>query len=301
VTEQVTANDAPLILEPGIYASVSEERYHSDPCETPSLSVSVATTLVTYSEAHAYLEHPRLGGEPFKPTAEMDFGSLCHALMLNQNRPVVLIEADDFKTKEARRLRDEAQANGAIPVLARKLVDANATVEACRARLVAEYGIHLDGESEVTIVWDEKADDGTLVRCRGRLDHVRAEAGRIYDLKFCADARPETCRNKLVSLGYAIQHAAYVRGLAAVRPELLGRLDLEFPFCEVTRPHAVTVCELAGSMRELGQSLWRRAVNRWARALNTGNWPAYGRTRAEAKPWEIERAMAGTFVELDAI
>jgi len=300
--ETIPANDGtPRVLAPGIYERVPEELYHSDPCETPSLSSSIATIVVAKSEAHAWLAHPRLGAEPRTPSGDMDHGSLCHALMLNQSRPVVLIEADDFKTKEAKRQRDEARAAGALPILKARLEEANATVEACRERLRAEYGIVLDGISEATIVWDEKADDGTLVRCRSRVDHFRESVPKIYDLKFCANAHPDTCRNKLVSMGYAIQHAAYVSGLSTLMPELRGRLDLEFPFCEVDRPHAVTVMELAGSMRELGQRLWQRAVNRWARALNTGNWPAYGRTRAEARPWELEQAMSGGTVELDAI
>ena len=289
------------MLQPGLHLAIDESEYHSDPCETPSLSVSIATTLVTYSEAHAYLEHPRLGGEPFTPSQEMDFGSLCHALMLNQHRPVVIIEAHDFKTKAAKEQRDAARAAGALPILAHKLVEASATVDACRVRMRDEYDIELDGDSEVTIVWDETADDGTRVRCRGRVDHLRTDVGRVYDLKFCGDARPETCRNKLVSLGYAIQHTAYLSGLGQVAPDLAGRLEFEFPFCEVTKPHAVTVCELAGSMRELGQQLWRRAINRWARALNTNQWPAYGRIRAEARPWEIDRAISGTDADIERL
>ncbi len=288
-------------LAPGLYLDVSEADYHSDPCGAPSLSVSVATTLVTYSEAHAYLEHPKLGGQPWKPTKEMDFGTICHALMLKKGRDIVEVDADDYKTKAAQSARDEARARGAVPILKAKRPEADAAVAACRDRMLSEYGIDLDGDSEVTLVWDELADDGTSVRCRGRMDHFRESTGRIYDLKFCGDARPEICRNKLVSLGYAIQYTAYLSGLTKARPDLLGRVDFEFPFCEVTKPHAVTVAEFAGSMRELGQTYWRRAVNRWARALNTGRWPAYGRFRAEAKPHEIERALSAGTVELDAI
>ena len=37
----------------------------------------------------------------------------------------------------------------------------------------------------------DTADDGTRVRCRGRLDHLSKSRERVYDLKFCDDARPD--------------------------------------------------------------------------------------------------------------
>jgi hypothetical protein len=81
--------------------------YHADPCVSPSLSQSIAHTLVTLSPRHAWLEHPRLGGQKRKATKAMDEGSILHRLLLGEGVDVGVIHEDDYKTKAARELRDQ--------------------------------------------------------------------------------------------------------------------------------------------------------------------------------------------------
>jgi hypothetical protein len=282
-----------LILTPGMHLGVLPEVYHSDPCERPSLSSSIAHTLVSQSEAHAWLQHPRLGGTAREPSNEMDHGTLFHALMLGHGRAVVIVDADDWRTKAAKDLREEARASGHIAVLRHKYNEAQTAAGAVTARLQREFGVVLDGYSEVVFVWAETAEDGTEVLCRCQVDHWKPEACMVYDLKSTGDAHPDTCARKLVSMGYAIQRAAYVSAVEHTFPELAGRVGFEFLFCEVNEPHAVTPIGCAGTMREVGEMQWRQAVNRWARALRGDDWPTYTRSTVlvEAKPWELEAAM----------
>lgn len=275
-------------LPPGFYTGISHERYHSDCCERPSLSSSIASILTGQSPAHAYLAHPRLGGEAFVPTSEMDHGSLCHELVLQSGREIAIGDFPDWRTNASKEFREEARARGAIPELRRKYDAGAETALNVTERLRLEYGIELDGHSECVVVWAETADDGTEVLCRAQMDHWRPSTAMVYDLKFTEDAHPDTCRNKLVPMGYAIQREAYLRAIGKTFPELQGRADFEFLFCEVSKPYAVTALGLAGSMQEVGALRWRRAVNLWAQCLREERWPGYGRRRAEARPWELQ-------------
>jgi hypothetical protein len=284
-------------LEPGIYENVPAEEYHSDPCDRPSLSASIAKILVSQSPAHAYVAHPKLGGEPWEPDENMDMGSLGHAILLRQNRPVSLIPFKDYKTNEAKRLRKSAREQGALPILEHKLPEAKEAAERIRDRLKLKYGIELTGKSEVTVIWDEEADDGTLVRCRAQMDHLLLP--RILDLKMTGDASEDAVTSRVSQLDYQIQGAAYTSGIEHAVPELVGRVEFELINCEPFKPYAVRRADMAGSMRELGQRKWRRAVNTWARCLRTNHWEDYPveTLHVEAKPWQLNKEIERTYVD----
>jgi len=282
------------MLDVGLHEDIPPEEYHADPCSVPALSASIAKVLIEDSPAHAWLAHPRLGGKRADPTNDMDRGTLLHALLLNQGRPVVLVDAADWRTKAAKEARDQARSAGALPILKHKLIEAKDAAERIRSRLVKEWGIRLDrGKSEVVVVWKELADDGTEVLCRGQLDHLylTKNAANILDLKCGGCAAPDFCVRQMVPMGYDIQRAAYVRAIESLYPHLAGRVEFGFAFCEADEPNAVTLVQAYGSLRELGERRWRRAVNTWARCLKSNEWPTYTRSvvMADAKPWDLER------------
>jgi hypothetical protein len=272
---------------------MSEEEYHADPCDVPSLSQSIAHTLVARSPFHAWRQHPRLGGKPKTPNGSMDFGSVVHALLLGVGKEYVVLRAadgtefEDLKTKAAQRARDEARAAGKVPILAETERDALALAAVLRERL-ADFGVELSGRSELSVFWHEKAKDGTLVPCRGRLDHWREDIATIYDLKIVKSGHPKACQSHLVGFGGDIQAAAYVSAMSRVYPELAGRLRFVFLFCE-TETGTVTPAIRGASLRDLGNRRWRRAVETWARCMKTAEWPAYVRatTPIEAPQWAL--------------
>jgi hypothetical protein len=272
---------------------MSAEEYHADPCPEPSLSSSIAHALTAQSPRHAFLRHPRLGGLPRKATKPMNRGTLCHALLLGQGRDVVVLEAADYKTKDAQRERDEAVAAGKTPVLADEYGEAGIAVNSIRDQLLNDFGITLDGESELAMFWHELADDGTRVPCRAMLDHWNEARGRGLDLKISRSAHPRACMLHMLEYGYDLQWAAYTSGLGKVFPKLQGRLEFLYLFAEGEPPYCVTPCEPAGTMRQVGESRWRRAINLWARCMRENKWPAYVTdvARLEAPPWALEREM----------
>lgn len=271
------------------------EQYHADPCAVPSLSSTIAHALVSKSPAHAWLRHPRLGGKPLAPTAAMDEGSLIHELLLRAESEVldrlVVVQADNWRTKAAQEKRDAARDAGKLPMLEREVDEARERCCHIMARLL-DRGIRLCGASEIAAFWQETASDGTIVQCRGMFDHLIHVDGVIYDLKKLRSAHPKAIRKSVEGYGYHLQAAAYTRALEQIDPKLQGRVKFQWLCVEAEEPYGVTVAEPAGSMRALGTACWTQAVDSWAQCMATNEWPAYPRevARIEASPWALEGA-----------
>lgn len=268
---------------------VGPDEYH----QLPGLSASIATTLITRSPLHAHAEHPSYGARGKAPTKAMDRGSVCHRLALGVGKEFEVLDFGDYRTKAAQTARDAARARGLVPILREDYDEAAAIA----ARVVAELGrrgIVFDGRSELALGWTEDTGGDGPVECRGMLDHLRADQRTIIDLKFVASAAPASVERSAESFGYAIQRAAYVRALSALRPELAGRVDFLFVFAEVDEPYAINVCRGDGAFRELGERRWARAVTEWARCVRANHWPSYGEgiNQLSVPGWALTREEA---------
>lgn len=280
----------------GFDADMSEAEYLADPCPTPALSSHIAKLLVGKSPAHAYAEHPRLGGGVEAADDErkhFDLGGAVHALLLGKGRRLVTCDYPNWQTKAAKEARSEAYACGSIPMLPPQR-DRVVHAAAKMAHELERRGIRLTGTSELSIFWVETADDGTPVQCKGRLDHFIESEGDIYDLKSSRTAHPRAIPKHVDAYGYDVQWAAYTRGIEVLKPELAGRTRYRWIFAELRQPFAVTVASPAGSLRVLGASRWRRAVNLWASCTSSGEWPAYidEELQVEAPPWAMSDEMS---------
>jgi hypothetical protein len=136
---------------------------------------------------------------------------------------------------------------------------------------------------------------GPGVACSGVPDQIILDEARgiaiIRDLKTTDNAHPGLLRRKAVDMGWDIQEAAYREAAMTMWPWTAGRLEFQFVVVEREAPYAVTVVELAGSLRELGETKWNRAVSTWGRCLATNRWPDYSNipVRIEALPWQISQ------------
>lgn len=262
----------------------TEAEYFADPCATPSLSQSIAKTLLDKSPLHAWQEHPRLGGTRRAPSAAMKEGSLIDALLLGGS-DVVVVDAKDFRTNAAKEERDAATAAGKLAVVRSTYDEAMVAVAKIRERLAAQ-GIELKGVSQLAIEWTEETIHGPVL-CRGRLDHV--VDATIYDLKKSRIAKPESCSRHVFDYGYHIQDAAYRSALEKLRPSFVGRTDFVFLFVEDEPPYAGTPGRLTGMFRELGRRKWEEACTQWAWCLSRNVWPGYadGIVALEPPPWAM--------------
>ena len=279
------------VLRPGIHTDISADDYHNDVCDAPSLSASIASILVNQSPAHAHAAHPRLGGYRRKPTKEMDAGTLLHCLLLGEEHRLEIVEERDWKKKVAKEARDAAVKAGKVAVLRHQFERATDLSDKLRGKFL-QLGFDIrDGDREVTLVWTERADDGTEVLCRGRCDHLLNNV--ITDLKSTESAHPEACGKSMVNFGADIQHAAYTSALEQLDPRWLGRTDFTFMFFEKVPPFAITPAGPDGKMIALGRYNWRLAVNAWAACTKSGKWPEYttGKVLVSPPPWAVRKML----------
>lgn len=259
----------PEIQVPGFFQT-SDNEYHADNFfPQPTLSASIAGKIVSKSALHAFLKHPRLGGEVEEATRAMQRGTIFHSLLLDTPCPTEIIEAKDYKKSSTQEIRDAAILDGKVPILAHELAEVKQMVAAARRQLRA-YGIVLDGMSEITAFWDEESECGP-VRCRAKMDHVIPARGIIWDLKTIHNAHPRQCQRNIIDYTADVQFAAYTSALRTIDPDVAGREKMYFIFVESEDPFCVTVVELDGSMRQFGEDRWRRGVETWATCLAEWN------------------------------
>ena len=258
---------------------VSPDEYHA----LPHFSSSVAKELIARSPLHAKSAVGK------KPTKAMDRGSIIHRLVLGKGAEYVIVNYGDWRSKAAQTERDNARAQGLVPVLGCDFEDYAMASERIRVQL-ADRGIVLDGESELAIEWIEETPHGP-VTCKGMLDHCWPEDGLILDLKITENAAPSACERTAENLGYAVQWAAYSRALAALDPGLAGRVGFAFAFCEPDDPWAINVTEPDGVFQQLGTQRWLRAVSTWAECQKANYWPGYGQAvnPLTAPTWALAR------------
>jgi hypothetical protein len=284
--------NAPLITKPGLYLDMACEDYFADPCPEPSLSNSGIGILLHQSPLHFAVQHPRLngGGDACKATAGMHRGSVVHRLALGAGKDYVIIDADAYRTNDAKAQRAEAEASGLVPILKAKFEEAQE-----QAKVVRQ---HLDdvllGEPflpEVVIAWQIETKHG-LIWCRGMIDAWCPTLLLAVDLKSTQDASPAAATRRMVNGGYDTQDAWYSRGLGHVIGEP-GKVRFVTLFVENDPPnasHAVTIDE---AWRSSSWDLCEEAAEIFARCKKAGQWPGYPRSPQLLNPpdWLISQRM----------
>lgn len=276
-------------MKPGIY-TIPEDAYHADPCDTPSLSASIAHTLVSRTPLHAWYQHPRLnpGYEPENKTV-YDLGTVVHALLLRGLDVAEVVEHDDWRTNDAKAQRDAAYEAGRVPLLAKDYERAIEIVAAARDQLEghqADPRPLADGKPEQTLIWQD--DHG--ITCRSLIDWLHDDASAVDDLKTTSrSADPEQwSRSTLWNIGADVQVAFHSRGVE----KLTGRKpEWRYVVVETKPPYALSVLSLLPSALALGEAKVERAMKLWARCLDRDEWPGYPRQTCwvESPTWEEMR------------
>lgn len=274
---------------PGIYEIPAAE-YHQDPCPAPSLSSSIAKTLLACSPAHARAKHPRLGAAPREESETFDLGTAAHAYILQGVDAFEVCEFHDWRTNAAKEQRDEARAAGLTPILAGKFENVRRMAEAVRFQLATFEDPPRPlqaGKPELTIVWREHNG----IWCRAMLDFLHNDQLTIDDLKStAASAHPASWLRTMYGMGADVQVAFYLRGLKAVTGK-----DARFRFVVVENfePYATSVISLAPSALDVASDKVEQAIQSWGRCLETDTWPGYPKRvcHLEAPAWEIARQL----------
>jgi hypothetical protein len=255
---------------------ITPDEYH----RRDGLSSTLAKIIVESSTLHAWQAHPCYGGKEAADdtdddeTVEQTIGTVVHRLVLGKGKSYRVLEHKDWRKNEAKADKAATRAEGLIPILRHVFDGAQKTAVEIMKRLV-DRGIRLDGTSEQAMEWHEHSSSGPVL-CRGMMDHLSATRTTIYDLKIVKSAAPAMIERSAETFGYAIARAAYTSGVTHCFPELAGRVEKLFIFCERYPPYAMNVVRPDGAFRELGERRWRRAVEAWGLAIKQQRWFAYG-------------------------
>lgn len=252
-------------MTPGFH-HISAAVYHRDPCPEPSLSSSIANLLLTRSPLHAWYAHPKLnaGLREEEPTNEMDLGTVAHMLLLegHSNR-VVIVEANDWRTNAAKEQRELARDAGKVAILRKSFFGIQAMVKSAH-----EQWPELSSgkyETELCVTWQE---DG--IWCRALLDAYMPL--RIVDYKTTENAEPNAYARRMFQLGQDVQEAFYRRGVKAITGE-----NISFVFVpqETEPPYLLSRVALDLDAQQLADRKVQRAIDTWARCMETKHWPGY--------------------------
>jgi len=295
---ELTDHTAGRVAGPGLYRMPAPV-YHADAAPAPSLSRSIAITLLDRTPQHAWAKHPRLGGgDEDQRKRKLDVGSVAHELMIGQGRGVHVIAApnkagnpvESYQTKAAQEERDEALAAGLTPVLQCDLARAEAMVDAVRlrlARIPGAEGAFQDGIGEAVAIWR----DPTGIYGRAMLDWWGPTEYDVWDLKTTAGGLSDRELANRVAEGLDIQAAWYTRGLSILRPEIIGRATFNFVFVEDKPPHECRVVRLTGEQRWFGERKAVTAAVWFEDCLRRNEWPGYAPEirSVESPPWTAAR------------
>ncbi|MBT9132470.1 MAG: hypothetical protein DDT33_00988 [Firmicutes bacterium] len=261
-------------MKNGIY-KISLEEYRNDPCPMPSLSRSVILDLIYRSPAHGWYNHPRLNPD-FKPEEgekKFDIGEASHSLLLEGIDRVAVIEADDWRTKDAKMQREEARKNGLPPLLRHQYDSVLAMVLAAEKQIkeCKELGatdLRKDGDSELSYFWKEED-----IWLKVRPDWISKDRKIILDYKTTSvSANPENLARIIVNNGYDIQASLYVRGVKAIEGI---ESKFIFMFQETEEPYLCSFVGLPPDFMEMGKSKCDYGIFLWKECLSTNQWPGY--------------------------
>lgn len=254
-------------MKPGLYDDISDEDYHRD----PALSASGAKRLLPPS-CPARFKWERDNGRPNK--REYDVGSAAHAAVLGTGWPLVVVDAPDWRTKAAKEKRDEAYANGHVPILASEKANVDAMAAALLKHPRAAALLDPDhGKPEVSAFWH---DERHGIDRRARFDWLpNTDGGRLLvpDYKTTNSAEPFRFAKSIFDFKYDLQAVFYTDALHAL--EVAEDVVFTFIAQETTPPYLITVHELDEVALRLGRERVDRACALFAECTATDTWPGY--------------------------
>ena len=251
--------------------SIPFRDYLADPAPVASANSGTLNTLLTKSALHAWYGHPKLNPDyRAEEGAEFDYGTAAHALLLDKSEAkLMIVEADDWRKKDAQELRKAAREAGKTALLARQIHRVRDMVRAAETAIAAT-GIAqtwATGASEQSILWTEGP-----THCRARLDRLSADKRTIFDYKTCLNAHPDAALRAVINFGYDVQAAFYQRGIRALTGQ---NADFIFVFQEKDPPYACSLVALDPAMQDMAERKVDFALQLWANCMATGKWSGY--------------------------
>lgn len=266
---------------PGVY-SIPLEEYIKDPAPAPSMNAGAAHALLTQSPAHAWAEHPKLNpNHQSTESSRLELGTIAHALLLeDDSSQVVVIEADDWRKKEAKEQRDAAREAGKLPILSKDYFGVQEMVTRAKFAISkSEFAKDFkEAVPEQTLLWQHGG-----VWCRSRPDKASWDWRILFDYKTVAgSAHPHAFQRTILQQGYDIQAELGMMGVEAL--ELTENPTFVFIVQEIEPPYAVSFVSLSPAWQDLAHQKVKRAATILEGCIRTNTWPSYTERTAYLDP-----------------
>lgn len=292
--KEITLKPGEKITEPGLYV-MGEDQYHADPCAEPSLSCSLAKKCLpmgsgTGTARHMWHNHPRLNPDyEAQDSNRFDLGSVFHTIILGKGDEISVIDAKDWRTKDAQARRDQAIADGNQPVLKEQMERAEAMVRAAMPQIALREDLAAAmaaGRPERVLAWKEQTEAGEIW-CRLKLDWLPDEGEAFPDWKSTgASAGPDEYGRTYFDIGADLQDAFYRRG---IRKVLDRRARIVFPVIETSAPHCMMMHSTAPASLAMADRKVAYAIRLFGLCLHENAWPGFPiETAAQEAPSWIE-------------
>jgi hypothetical protein len=245
----------------GVHDLTDDEYFTSELARTSLSSTGARELLVCPAKFRHNQQHPRA------PKRAFDVGHAAHQLVLRAGPELVVIEAEEWRSKAVKEEVEAVRARGAVPLRPSDWLAVVAMAKALRDHPHAPKLLSR-GQPEKTLVW---RDEVTGVLCRAKTDWLRADG--IVDYKTAADASSTELRRTIWNYGYYVQAAFYLRGFRSLFPGV----DPFFAFVaqEKDAPYLVNAVQLPDSYLQRGDRRCTEALWQYAACEDSGEWPGY--------------------------
>lgn len=283
--ELLQGSDEYQVTTPGFYPDLT---YRGGKKTTPTRALTYSGIKILRDETPADFIAPRT-----KKTKAMDFGTIVHKLALDKGDEFTISPYDEFRTKEAKAWRDAAVENGETIIKPADLEEAEAMAKIVKERIKrvtqgAEY------QTEVPFYWQEGD-----TWCSGMADVWCPDMAMVVDPKVTGYIHGEKARSHMFNMGWPLQAAWYMRGIAAIMPELEGRVKFANLLIKPDEPYTSRLLHINETWRTIAEGDCLRALDLFNRCTASGEWPGYGDEIEYMDPptWAmrefIENEMAG--------
>lgn len=294
-----------VVREAGAYR-IPLQHYHTQAvCPGPSISSSGLRTIFNKSPRD-FFAYSELNPDRFEtaPSDALLFGRAAHALLLGdevfeENFAVLPDDAPPRPTKAQVRAREGGRISDSArerfdfwesfdqAALGRTIIpDAWMVAIAHMSRALGAHplvGPLFDGDAEVSLIWQ---DEPTGIWLKSRMDMHPRMGGVRADLKTCADASLRAVMREIGKYAYDMQAALGDLGSELVLGEKIESNVLVF--VEKTPAFNVTAVEVAEDAIHFAKLKLRRAIDTFARCIETGDWPGKveGIPKYDTPEWE---------------
>jgi len=276
------------------YADMKMTRYVHDELDTPgpTLNSGLAHRILARSPRHAWWGHHRLNPEWKESSSDaFDIGTAAHDLIIDDRSDrIVVINADSWRTKEAKEQREAARAEGKLPLLEEQANAVLAMLAPLREAMASSPDLAGLGklDPERTLVWQDPLSGAWL---RARPDWITTDRSIILSYKTTsASAEPDAYTRTLLNFGYDMQAAFEMNGVEVIH----GTAPTHYIWVvqEVQPPYAVSLIGLSPELKAYAQAQFDAAVSRWAQCMANNVWPGYSERVCypSVPPWVMAQA-----------